>query len=309
MEKPFVLIIEDERDIAALFRHVMDLAGYRTEIVSHGKVAVERLSKSQPDIVLLDLTLPGISGAEILQMMRADERLKGIPVVVITAYSEIAESLAVEPDLVMLKPVSSHQLTDLVQRLHRNSNTVETTPFGKTPWDKITGLYNRSFFINRLDNALKSLKVNGQNLFAVLLVSPNQYERINKQFGKKQNEGVLREIAELLKAGVRPTDTIARFEQDHFYILVENIPNGNIPEMIAIRIQERLNAHPANENGGQFISSIGVILCDDRYENIDEILRDVKAAYSLANAEGPGRYLIFDHDTIRNMIGKDRQPH
>ncbi len=46
----------------------------------------------------------------------------------------------------------------------------------------------------------------------------------------------------------------------------------------SLRIQERLNGHPANENGGQFISSIGVILCDDRYENIDEILRNVKAA-------------------------------
>ena len=43
MDKPFVLIIEDERDIAALFRHVMDLAGYRTEIVTNGTAAIERL--------------------------------------------------------------------------------------------------------------------------------------------------------------------------------------------------------------------------------------------------------------------------
>ena len=58
MEKPFVLIIEDERDIAALFRHVLDLAGYRTEIASHGTLAMERLSNSRPDVVLLDLTFP-----------------------------------------------------------------------------------------------------------------------------------------------------------------------------------------------------------------------------------------------------------
>ena len=62
MEKPFVLIIEDDRDIAALFRHVMDLAGYRTDIAANGTLALERLSLSQPDVVLLDLTLPGYAG-------------------------------------------------------------------------------------------------------------------------------------------------------------------------------------------------------------------------------------------------------
>ena len=66
MEKPFVLIVEDERDIAALFRHVMDLAGYHTEIASNGQLAMERLATCVPDIVLLDLSLPGISGVNIL---------------------------------------------------------------------------------------------------------------------------------------------------------------------------------------------------------------------------------------------------
>jgi len=85
LEKPFALIVEDDRDIVALFRHVLDLAGYRTEIVLHGKVAAEHLANSTPDIVLLDLNLPGVSGGEILVRMHADERLKDIPVVVITS--------------------------------------------------------------------------------------------------------------------------------------------------------------------------------------------------------------------------------
>ena len=58
MNKPFALIVEDDRDIVALFRHVLDLAGYRTEIALHGKVAAEYLAQSTPDIVLLDLNSP-----------------------------------------------------------------------------------------------------------------------------------------------------------------------------------------------------------------------------------------------------------
>ena len=67
MNKPFVLIIEDDRDIAALFRHVVDMVGYRTAIALNGKDAIDRLSTSKPDIVILDPNLSGVSGEEILK--------------------------------------------------------------------------------------------------------------------------------------------------------------------------------------------------------------------------------------------------
>jgi diguanylate cyclase (GGDEF)-like protein len=306
LEKPFVLIIEDERDIAALFRHVLDLAGYRTEIIAHGKLAMERLLKHQPDIVLLDLTLPGVPGAEILRLMRADERLRTVPVVVITAYAEVAESLAVEPDLLMLKPVSADQLTSLVHRLCQESKTLQAEPFGKKARDPITGLYNRSFFVNRLDSAFKSLKEDGQNLFALFSLSPNLYETINRAFGKREAEAFLHEMADVLRASVRPTDTIARFEQDHFFILVEQAPHNDIPERIAARIQEKLNSHPAGAHGERFTSSLGVLLCDDRYNNVREVLRDSKTAYALASARQPGTCPILDHDSIKK--GRPAEP-
>ncbi len=299
MEKPFVLIIEDERDIAALFRHVLDLAGYRTEIASHGTLAMERLSNSRPDVVLLDLTLPGVSGAEILRRMRSDEHLKGIPVVVITAHSEIAESLAVEPDLVMLKPVSAAQLADLVRRLTQDSKLAETAPFARAPSDNITGLYNRPFFLNRLDCAFKSLKENGQSLFAVLSLSPNRYQKIDHRLGRQRADAFLAETAEILRTSVRPTDTIARFEQDQFYILVEQAPRRDIADMIAARIQVNLNGRIAQATGEPFTCSIGVLLCDTRYEFLEEIERDARAAYALARAAGPGACLIFDHNSIK----------
>ena len=301
MEKPFVLIIEDDRDIAALFRHVMDIAGYRTDIAANGTLALERLSLSQPDVVLLDLTLPGTPGTEIFQKMKADDRLKNIPVIVVTAFAEIAESLAVEPDLVMLKPVSPNQLTDLVQRLRRTGKKVDLTPFGKTPWGKITGLYNRSFFEIRLEYALTSLKEKAQSLFAVVLVGPSQVEPTEKFLQKRYGQASVREIADVLKSSVRPTDTIALFEQDHFFILIENVPSAEIPKMIAARIELRLKSRPANEHEEHIKASIGVLLCDDRYENLYDIQRDIKVVYSSAFADGQTGILIFNQDTLGQL--------
>jgi len=294
---PFVLIVEDDRDIAAYFRHVMDLAGYRTEIAANGKVAVEYLYKNPPDIVLLDLTLPGVSGVEVLKILKSDARLKKTRVVVVTGYSEIAADLPVAPDLILLKPVSSSQLIDLVWRLCQDDKTLEKHPFEKNPLDTTTGLYSRPFFINRMGCALRYVKENRENLFGVLLVSPRQGKNIETKPEKKKKELTLREIAESLKASVRPTDTIARFDRDNFFILVESIHGAEILSMIADRIQPALGNQPAE--GIRF--NIGAILCDDSYNDIDEILRDVKTAHLLAKTEGQSRYRIFSHDTIKDV--------
>lgn len=298
MDSPFVLIVEDERDIAALFRHVMDLAGYRTEIAANGKIALERLADCQPDVVLLDLSLPGVSGVNVLQRMRVDERLKTIPVVVVTAYSELAESLAVEPDLVMLKPVSAVQLTDLVQRLARTSKHIKTAPLEVEPYDEVTGLYNRLFFLHRLDCAVQGLRDKEHSLFAVLAVSPDRYELISHESGARQANDFLHAFGRLLQSCVRPTDTVARFELDRFFILIEQAPGLAIPDMIAARIQRRLRDEPATGRAGMFNSNIGVLLCDERYATVDEIVRDAAAAYARARSAGPGSCLTFDHATV-----------
>ena len=299
MERPFVLIIEDERDIAALFRHVMDLAGYQTEVCSNGSLALERLRRSRPDIVLLDLSLPGVSGVHILQHMRADERLQHIPVVVVTAYAELAESLSVEPDLVMLKPISAVQLTDLVQRLSSGNGRGQTAPFGANPSDALTGLYTRSFFLHRLTSSLASLHHDGQALFAVLALSPDLYELLSHEHGRRQADEFLHALAAALRACVRPTDTLARFEGDHFFLLVEQAPDPQVPEMIAARIGRRLGAGLLVASTGPVSLYTGVLLCDRRYAGADEIVRDACAAYDLARAAGPGACLTFDYDTVR----------
>lgn len=87
-----------------------------------GRLALERLAEVVPNLVVLDLHLPYVSGVDILHQIRADERLADTQVFITTADPLIAESLRFEADLVLLKPVSFHQLRNLSSRLRlRNS--------------------------------------------------------------------------------------------------------------------------------------------------------------------------------------------
>ncbi|HJS17553.1 MAG TPA: diguanylate cyclase [Anaerolineales bacterium] len=280
MEKPFALIIEDDRDIVALFRHVMDLAGYRTEIILNGKVAVDHLAQSKPDIVLLDLGLPGVSGDKIMEMMRADERLKDVPVVVITAHAHLVESLPIPPTLTLIKPVNIEQMTNLIQRICPTEKTMESLP-----WDVLTGVYNRSFLMARLAYALERAKQLRQTRFAVLYLDLGQSNKINYLFGVEYNKRVLQETAALLRTILRPTDTIARVAGDHFMILVEDVANSDTPIRIAARVQNRIRKYlAASENELQVRANVGVVLCGEEYASVEDIVRDTEAALELAKS-------------------------
>jgi len=280
VDKPFALIIEDDRDIGSLFRHVMDLAGYRTEIVLHGTVAVEHLAKSVPDIVLLDLTLPGVSGGEILKLMHADERLKNIPVVVITAHPHLVETLLVKPQLVLIKPVNIEQMSNLILRICPTEKTLQTLP-----WDVLTGVYNHSFFMDRLRYALDRAKQLHQIKFAVLYLELGQSNKLNYLFGAEYNKRMLKESAALLKTILRPTDTIARLSEDIFSILIEDISNPNMPIVIASRVRSKVRKLLAKvENELQERSNVGIVLCGEEYDSVEEIIQDAEKALALSKS-------------------------
>lgn len=286
MGKPFALIIEDERDIAALFRHVMDLLGFQTEVVFHGQTAAERLAQSQPDIVLLDLNLPGVSGGQLLEFIRKEKRLAHTKVIVITGQAHVVGGLSAQPDLVLLKPVSIEQLTNLISRISLSEKSPKAVPVLQKPLDRRTGLYNQSFFTNRLESSLRQAREIENYLFAVLLFKLEPRRKAGDR-AIHPWESVLLEIASALRNILRPTDTIARFDPDTFYILIENIPNAEISAKIANRIQEILYRKITDIGDKIKIPiRIGILICDRGYEQVDMVLADAKYAQALAVAQG-----------------------
>lgn len=118
MSSPFGLIIEDDEDLAMIFEGALTEANFDTEVISDGQAALTRLAEIVPDVIVLDLHLPHVSGGNILHQIRADERLANTRVMLATADAIRAEGLRNEADLVLLKPISFGQLTMLAARMH-----------------------------------------------------------------------------------------------------------------------------------------------------------------------------------------------
>ncbi len=122
--KPIALVVEDNEDQNLIFTMALNKAGYEAESIHNGTAAQKRLNEVVPHIVVLDLHMPDIDGNIILSQIRTDKRLSKVNVILATADSAFAETLQSQAELVLLKPISFSQLTDLAGRFnpHKRSN-------------------------------------------------------------------------------------------------------------------------------------------------------------------------------------------
>lgn len=297
MDKPFALLIEDDRDVATLFRHVLDLAGYESESILDGKEAMERLASVSPDIVLLDLQLPNMSGVEILKRMRADERMKTIPVVVVTAYAYYANSLPVKPDLFLLKPVDIHDLTSLIQKLQATKDTTQDSPY-----DDVTHLHTVSYFSMRLVFALERVKRMELESFGVLFADLHPFGELQEKLSEDVLNALLRKMADQFRSLLRPTDTMAWSKDGHFLTMFEEFPNENIPVVIADRVEKGLNEFlKHHELGNGLRAQVGIVMCDDGYDSVQEILDDVNFSRTLVRKEQDAGHWIYTRAELQEL--------
>ena len=117
MNERTVLIIEDEEDAAELFAEMMRVSGFRVLKTSSGAPALAMMTNEKPDIVILDIMMPEVSGIDILRQMRRNQNLANVPVVVVSAKSmpaDIKNGMEAGASTYLTKPVGFLELKEAV---------------------------------------------------------------------------------------------------------------------------------------------------------------------------------------------------
>jgi CheY-like chemotaxis protein len=115
-----ILIAEDERDIRDLVAFTLRFAGHEVQVATNGEEAVQMAPQVNPDLILMDVRLPRMTGYEACKVMKADPNLKDIPIVFLTARgqeSEIQQGLEAGAEEYLLKPFAPDQLTSRVKAI------------------------------------------------------------------------------------------------------------------------------------------------------------------------------------------------
>jgi DNA-binding response OmpR family regulator len=129
---PRVLVVEDEQDIAALIKHALERSGdAQVDVVGSGDTALRAVADNAPDLVILDLNLPVMSGTEVCRIMRGRAATANTPIIMLTARTSEADRVAgldLGADDYMIKPFSLRELSARVRALLRRRNTQAAPP-------------------------------------------------------------------------------------------------------------------------------------------------------------------------------------
>ncbi len=132
---PSVLIVDDYPDTCEMYAAYLDLAGFRSLKANDGYEALRVAVEERPDVILMDLGLPGIDGYEVTRRLKSDQRTRHIPVVALTAHAvsrQLEELITRGFDALILKPCLPDALADEVDRIVKRTRTDEAGTFASS---------------------------------------------------------------------------------------------------------------------------------------------------------------------------------
>ena len=232
-----ILVVDDAPANLQVLAGMLKERGYKVRPAPSGKLALLAAQRDPPDLILLDIKMPEMDGFEVCEHLKADDRLKGIPVIFISALTEQLDKMkafAIGGVDYITKPFQMEELHARVEthlKLRRLQIELEETNARLTKangdleilavTDGLTGLKNRRAFQEKLQEEAARVARYPASLSLVLL-DVDHFKQFNDTFGHPAGDGVLRDVARLLEKNSRSTDFVARYGGEEFVILMPN---------------------------------------------------------------------------------------
>jgi diguanylate cyclase (GGDEF)-like protein len=237
-DKKSILIADDEQDELMMLGMRLAGAGYNVVKASSGEEALDRVKDTQPDLILLDLVMPGIGGMEVKTKLNQDMSSANIPVIFLTGYDEISlkmKGFKAGIDDYIVKPFNSDELLARVEAIFKRKEFYEKLSMT----DGLTGLYNVHFFKREFDHMFKMSKRYG-GVFSLAIVDIDGLKSINDNYGHAVGDLVIKEVASRLKWVLRESDTVIRYGGDEFVMILPNVGEKDAEETLS-RIGKEIN--------------------------------------------------------------------
>ena len=232
-------------DLAGLdeLSHMLQ-ANYRVIIAKSGPAALERAQRDEPDLILLDTVMSGMSGFDVLSALKESESTRSIPVICITGLNSVADeekSLALGAVDYITKPfrqsvVKARTATHL--RIVEQMRLIEQLGL----LDALTKVPNRKSFNNRLATEWRRA-IREKTPLSILMVDVDEFRQFNDTYGYQQGDEVLKDVAVVIKSTFkRSADFLARWGGEEFAAI---LPNTAFPGALTIAEAIRANIEAA----------------------------------------------------------------
>ena len=292
-----VLVIDDQ---AVNIRTVHQCLAPDHEILmaTSGEAGIDACRRQQPDLVLLDLVMPGLSGLEVALRLKEDPLTQAIPIIFVTASTDSDEESACwEAGAVdfVTKPFNPMTLRRRVQvhlALKRQAEMLQRMAY----IDGLTEIPNRRYFNERFAAEVARARREGSAL-TLMLADVDFFKRYNDHYGHQAGDDCLRRVAAAFRRALqRPADFTARYGGEEFAVLAPGAGSAAAGRLAdALRREVHALALPHAGSSASTIVSVSVgVVCVDAWQgqDLDGLLREADAQLYRAKAQGRDRACV-----------------
>jgi diguanylate cyclase (GGDEF)-like protein len=271
-----ILVVDDDVMMLEALKTILEPWGLKVFTLSDPHHFLETLEATSPDLLLLDVEFPDVSGIELCQVVRSDRRWSHLPIIVLTAHSEsaiISQAFAVGADDFVSKPiVESELIARILNRLDRVKllrQLMETDP--------LTGVANRQKSTQDLETFLR-LADRTQSPVAIAVLDVDRLRDVNATYGHATGDAVLRQFGHLLRQSFGSEDAVGRWGGEEFVIGMHGMTREDgVQRLISVLTQMHQNVFVTDQGEPLEVTfSAGVAQYPE-----DGV--DVKALYRMAD--------------------------
>ncbi len=251
-----VLIADDSLVIRAVVKSELEEEGYRVVEAVDGLAAVQQCRHDPPDVVLLDIEMPGLDGYQVLSELKNDPELSDVPVVFLTSRGGMDDVVAglrggahdylrkpfESPELLARVAAATHvkHLQDQLRQRNADLDRLSRT-------DMLTGMYNRRHLEQELAR-LHNDSIRHAAPLSVLLLDLDRFKNVNDTYGHAAGDDVLQAFASRLSAELRAGDIAGRWGGEEFLVV---LPRTDLTSSMAVseRIRSVATAEPITSAG------------------------------------------------------------
>lgn len=257
-DKTLVLIVDDNQQNLKILGNVLkENTDYRLAFAMSGDEAVAYTSKALPDMILLDVMMPGMDGFTVCRNLSDKEETADIPIIFITAKSEPEDIVKgfkaggvdyiTKPfnEAELLMRINTHMELKKARDLLEEQNRELTQAYEKIEHlaltDTLTGIPNRRNISNIMSKEASRCKRNG-GTFSLIMCDIDFFKKVNDTYGHDTGDYVLKKIAELIQDNLRKQDIVSRWGGEEFLLV---LPETGIED--AMRVSEKLRTTIENQ--------------------------------------------------------------
>jgi diguanylate cyclase (GGDEF)-like protein len=318
-----ILVVDDVADNRAILARPFSRRGFNVIEAEDGQTALDLLASREIDIALLDISMPGMDGLDLLRRIRATQPAR-LPIIMVTARTHTDDAMIafnLGADDYVTKPVdlpvliarvetqlaramaeqqlqqAVRKISDLNFEMHlecARRAEAEALALDRAHHDPLTGLCNRLRFRELLSAELQDLSETANRL-ALLLIDLDGFKQVNDTHGHAAGDELLTAVAHRLRGCVHETHTIARLGGDEFAVLVPAIDPDDATAL-ASRIVEVISMpfNLSQEKVG-IGCSVGITFARRSQVHPDLLYREADSALYAAKREGRGRWRVTSH--------------